>query len=294
MSDNRKLICKDAVFLTLFLTASMAFAQSAQKAEDKSPHESKFVTVSTVKLHYLDWGGTGEAVVFLPGAGDSAHVYDRLAPKFTDKFRVVGLTRRGYGESDKPEKGYEVDTLVKDLVGLIDHLKLKKVHLIGHSAGGNEMFRFAEKYPKRTLKLVFLDAAYGRRVEMLANDPTARPEKPASEMSQEDKIDKEYFKYLDPFEPNYRKIKAPSLGFFVMVEKNWPLPPGTDAAMRKRVDEWIDRDVRPFQTRSIERFRTEVKKSEVIVLPNTTHYFFRDPKQFESVVVTLRRFLLQE
>ncbi len=32
------------------------------KREDKSPHKSEFVTVNGVKLNYLDWGGSGEAV----------------------------------------------------------------------------------------------------------------------------------------------------------------------------------------------------------------------------------------
>jgi pimeloyl-ACP methyl ester carboxylesterase len=253
------------------------------------------VQIGTVKLHYLDWGGTGEAIVFLPGAGDTAHVYDQMAPKFTDKFRVLGLTRRGFGESDKPEKGYDVDTLTNDVLGFVDHLKLKTVHLIGHSLGGNEMFRFAIKHPGRTLKLVFLDAGYGNRSVFLDTEPRPpSPDRKSEESTLEDRIDKEYFKYGDPYDPDRRRVKAPSLSFYVMVERHWAARPGIDEGLRKRVEDWIDSDVRPAQTRNIERFRKEVKNSEVIVLPNTTHYFFRDPKQFDSVVSTVRRFLLQK
>jgi len=34
---------------------------------DKSPHQSDFVNVNGIRLHYLDWGGTGETLLFLTG-----------------------------------------------------------------------------------------------------------------------------------------------------------------------------------------------------------------------------------
>jgi pimeloyl-ACP methyl ester carboxylesterase len=44
----------------------------------------------------LDWGGTGPPLVFLAGLGNTAHVFDHFAHQFTDRFRVLGVTRRGY------------------------------------------------------------------------------------------------------------------------------------------------------------------------------------------------------
>src|SRR5689334_12563787 len=79
---------------------------------DKSPHKSAFVTVNGVRLHYLDWGGAGETLLFLHGMGGTAHFYDDFAPRFTNQFRVLGLTRRGHGESEMPENGYDTATLV--------------------------------------------------------------------------------------------------------------------------------------------------------------------------------------
>src|SRR5215216_4138757 len=72
---------------------------------DTSPHKSDFVNVNGVRLHYLDWGGKGKVILFLTGLGNSAHIFDDLAPQFTDQFRVFGMTRRGHGQSDKPEAG---------------------------------------------------------------------------------------------------------------------------------------------------------------------------------------------
>ena len=67
---------------------------------DSSPHTVQFVTVEPgVKLEVLDWGGTGRPLVFLASLGDTAHAFDKFAPKFIGKYHVYGITRRGFGES---------------------------------------------------------------------------------------------------------------------------------------------------------------------------------------------------
>src|SRR5574341_997967 len=100
----------------MVMATMFAFQIHAQSdGTDKSPHRAGFVTVNNVKLHYLDWGGNGDTLLFLHGMGDTPHIYDLLAPKFTNRFRVLGLTRRGHGQSDKPETGYDTATLVEDI-----------------------------------------------------------------------------------------------------------------------------------------------------------------------------------
>ena len=126
---------------------------------DRSPHRSDFVTANGVRLHYLDWGGRGETLLLLTGMGNSAHIFDDLAPKFTDRFRVLALTRRGHGQSDKPRTGYDIDTLVEDIAQFLSALKIERAHLAGHSLAGDELTRFAVRYPERVGKLVYLDAA---------------------------------------------------------------------------------------------------------------------------------------
>jgi non-heme chloroperoxidase len=125
---------------------------------DRSPHKVGFITVNGVRLHYLDWGGSGGTLLFLTGMGNTAHIYDALAPKFTDRFRVLGLTRRGFGESEKPETGYDTATLVEDILQFLDGMKIQRVSFVGHSLAGDELTMFATKYPQRVEKLVYLDA----------------------------------------------------------------------------------------------------------------------------------------
>lgn len=129
---------------------------------DQSPHKSDFVNVNGIRLHYLDWGGEGETLFFLPGLGNTAYVFDKLAKRFTDKFHVVALTRRGHGDSDYPETGYDLETLTEDIRQFLDVLKITKVIFAGSSMAHVEICHFSALYPERILKIVYLDAAYDR------------------------------------------------------------------------------------------------------------------------------------
>src|SRR5687767_1781652 len=95
------------VFLGIALLLTVFAGAKAQT--DASPHTEQFVRVNGVSLHYLDWGGKGDGLVFLTGYGAQAHVFDQLAPKFSASFRVVALTRRGRAPSDVPPTGYDFD-----------------------------------------------------------------------------------------------------------------------------------------------------------------------------------------
>jgi non-heme chloroperoxidase len=129
---------------------------------DKSPHKSDFVNANGINLHYLDWGGEGETLLFLTGLGNSAHIFDNFAPRFTDRFRVLALTRRGHGASDYPKAGYDVHTLTEDIRCFLDELNIEKAILVGHSMAYVEQCHLSAVYPDRVSKLVCLDAAYDR------------------------------------------------------------------------------------------------------------------------------------
>jgi len=129
---------------------------------DTSPHKSDFVNVNDIRLHYLDWGGNGPVLLFLTGLGLSAHIYDKFAPRFVDKFHVIALTRRGHGDSDYPETGYDPDTLTEDVRLIMDSLEIDKAILVGHSMSNVELCHFSALHPERILKLVFLDSGYDR------------------------------------------------------------------------------------------------------------------------------------
>jgi hypothetical protein len=143
-------------FLLLIVLFCLHFCICGQKN-----HQEKRISGSTGnQLEVVDWGGKGQAILFLTGLGNTAHVYDGFAPRFTNNFHVYGMSRRGYGASEQTKTGMGIDTLAKDILKVIDALDMDKVILIGHSIAGGEITTFASQYPNRVLKVIYLDAAY--------------------------------------------------------------------------------------------------------------------------------------
>ena len=159
---------KNLLILILLTFSHPLWAQSHQSST------IRFIELEPgVKLELVDWGGQGQPLLFLAGLGNTAHVFDNFAHHFTKEFRVYGLTRRGYGASSQPKYGYDIPSLVKDIKGVLDTLKIEKVSLIGHSIAGDEMTEFAAQFPHRVHKLIYLDAAYDRSnfVELMQKAP---------------------------------------------------------------------------------------------------------------------------
>jgi non-heme chloroperoxidase len=130
---------------------------------DPSPHTVQLVTVEPgVKLEVLDWGGTGRPLVFLAGLGDTAHVFDRFAPKFIGKYHVYGITRRGFGDSSDPtpnNDNYSSDRLGDDVLAVINALKLHKPGLVGHSIAGEELSSIGSRHPEKVSGLIYLECS---------------------------------------------------------------------------------------------------------------------------------------
>jgi len=144
----------------VFAGGSAEIPRATQPAHAvESEAQDGFVRINGVRLHYVDWGGTGEAMLFLTGLGDSAHAFDSMAVLFTDRFHVLGLTRRGQAQSDKPPAGYGTRTLAEDIKAFLDVIGIPRATLVGFSAAGAEQTRFAGTYPERVAKLVYLDSA---------------------------------------------------------------------------------------------------------------------------------------
>jgi non-heme chloroperoxidase len=140
----------------LFAGIALVGAQSATTWRDPSPHRTRLVTVdSSVRLEVLDWGGSGPPIVLL-GCYLTAHVYDDLAPKLTDRFRVYGITRRGLGASDTPVSGYSVPRSADDVLEVLEFLQLQKPILVGTSCGGWVVTALGGTHGDRVGGLVYL------------------------------------------------------------------------------------------------------------------------------------------
>ena len=259
------------------------------KAAQTAPAD-KFAVVNGVKLHFVDWGGTGEPLLFLTGGGGSAHQFDAVAQKFTDRFRVLGLTRRGQRPSDIPASGYDTTTLAEDIKAFLDFAQISRVTLVGYSIAGDEQTKFAVLYPARVNKLVYLDAAFDRASGKKLSDklqPIFQLPVPAFEHPTSALIDG-----AQAADPDYASVRAPALAFCVVDGQPGGITPEMDAATKaKIVSLWHDY-VAPFAAQQRERFRREMQHGRIVELRNTDHQrIIRDPRVIAEIVSEMRRFL---
>ena len=151
--------------ITFLLSASLLLPIHAIAQMDSSPHKVQLVTVEQgVQLEVLDWGGSGRPLIFLAGAGDTAHRFDGFAPRFTGLHHVYGITRRGFGASSKPAPAngnYSADHLGDDVLAVMRVLHIERPVLVGHSLAGQELSSIGSRFAEKVSGLIYLDAATG-------------------------------------------------------------------------------------------------------------------------------------
>jgi pimeloyl-ACP methyl ester carboxylesterase len=123
------------------------------------PQET-FVTANNLNFHLIDWGGSGEGLVLLHGLASQAHIWDLVAPRWTDSFRVIAIDQRGHGLSDKPDSGYDWATITADLDAILRARKIDRAVLAGHSWGGNVALQYTVDHPDRVSGLVLIDGGF--------------------------------------------------------------------------------------------------------------------------------------
>lgn len=143
---------------------------------DDSPHQISSVAVERdVRVEVLDWrsGEHSDAptLFLLPGLGATAHSYDDIARDLSQRYNVVGMTRRGTGDSSRPGRGYDIARLSQDVLQVMDTLELESVILVGHSIAGEELTYLGANHPGRFSGLIYLDAAYDRVTADATYDP---------------------------------------------------------------------------------------------------------------------------
>ncbi|MEU0034181.1 alpha/beta hydrolase [Streptomyces sp. NPDC006333] len=99
--------------------------------------------VDGTRLHFVDYGpADGPVIVFVNGSYFDTGMWEfQTLPLADEGFRCVGLDRRGHGRSDDVWGGFDLDSLADDVDGLLRHLDLRDVTLVGHSVGAAEVVR---------------------------------------------------------------------------------------------------------------------------------------------------------
>lgn len=113
--------------------------------------------VNGINIHYQQ-KGEGRDVVLIHGVTSTMAVwYGHVMPALRELFRVTLYDLRGHGYTDMTPTGYNSDTMSNDLIGLLDHLKIERALLVGHSFGGSIALHTAIKQPQRVEGIVVSD-----------------------------------------------------------------------------------------------------------------------------------------
>ncbi|MBA2396232.1 MAG: alpha/beta hydrolase [Ktedonobacteraceae bacterium] len=118
------------------------------------------IITNGIRMHYVTQG-TGPLIVLLHGFPEFWYSWRHQIPVLAEQgYRVVAPDLRGYNDTDKPRTGYDVSTLLRDIVGLIKGLGEEKAIIVGHDWGGVLAWAFALQYPQMTERLIVLNAPH--------------------------------------------------------------------------------------------------------------------------------------
>jgi len=103
---------------------------------------------------YYEVHGKGEPLLLIAGLGSDSSSWAGVVKMFSARFQTVVFDNRGTGRSDIMCKPYTIRRMADDVLRLLDYLKIKRAHMIGHSMGGYIAQEIAISYPKRVNKLI--------------------------------------------------------------------------------------------------------------------------------------------
>jgi len=110
-----------------------------------------------VTLEYAERGeGRDQAIIFLHGYTDSWFSFSRVLSLLPPEYHGFALTQRGHGDSEKPLEGYEMSDFAADVIAFMDHFRIRRAAIVGHSMGSVIAQRVAIEYPNRVSKLVLV------------------------------------------------------------------------------------------------------------------------------------------
>lgn len=114
---------------------------------------------------FTDPWSNAETVVMIHGLAESGEAFRSWVPYLSRDFRVIRLDLRGYGRSSPMLETYQwhFQTIISDILAVLDHLKISKVNIVGGKIGGTIALALAARHPERVNRL----AAIGSPVSLI-------------------------------------------------------------------------------------------------------------------------------
>ena len=116
-----------------------------------------FAEVNGVRLHYL-MAGEGKPIVLLHGYAQTSHMWLPLIAELAKTHTVIAPDLRGFGDSAKPDGGYDKATMARDIIALSASLGHARVAIAGHDIGLMVAYAYAAQNPDGVERIALMDA----------------------------------------------------------------------------------------------------------------------------------------
>jgi pimeloyl-ACP methyl ester carboxylesterase len=125
------------------------------------PIEEYRVDTPRLALSVRDHRGGEPALLALHGLASNARWWDLVAGALVPTHRVIAVDLLGHGRSDRPDSGYDFDSVSADLAALLAVVHPAPVVVVGHSWGATVALAFAVDHPELALGVVCIDGGAG-------------------------------------------------------------------------------------------------------------------------------------
>lgn len=135
-----------------------------------SQWQHQFIETNQVRLHCVTQG-EGELVILLHSYLEFWYSWRHQLSALAKHFKVVVPDLRGCNDSEKPESGYDLDTISSDIGGLIKALGYSQADVVGHAWGGTIAWQLAQTVPESVHRLAILNGVHPQqfRQSLLSN-----------------------------------------------------------------------------------------------------------------------------
>jgi pimeloyl-ACP methyl ester carboxylesterase len=239
------------------------------------PSESGEAPVNGIKIYYAVWGD-GSPLILLHGGLGNTEYFGGQVPELAKQYKVIAMDSRGHGRSTRDAQAYSYALMAKDVIGLMDYLKIDKASIVGWSDGGIIGLDIAMNYPDRLDRLF----AFGANTNVAGLKPD---------------IDKDpiFAKYIENTGKDYERLsKTPKEfnDFVTQVSQMWASQPDYKPDQLAKIkapvaiaDGEHDEAIRPEH--NVEMAKA-IPGAKLVILPGLSHFaMLQDPKAFNQAVL---------
>lgn len=144
--------------LARLLAVAVAFGLPALAlAEAQVKIDNRFAVADGLRMHYLV-AGQGSPVILLHGYAQNSHMWRPLMKELAKTHLVIAPDLRGFGDTAKPDGGYDKKTMAQDVHALARALGIGRAGVVGHDIGLMVAYAYAAQYPNDVDRIALLDA----------------------------------------------------------------------------------------------------------------------------------------